>query len=86
MKAWFTYLGSGNPVAPSSYVYSVNKPTCINGRVVCSIYSNYVGTLSPGGFSENLLIYIATGRATGLPQPQSPTGSKKYVYFLPLPS
>jgi hypothetical protein len=77
MKAWFTYLGSGNPVAPSSYVYSVNKPTCINGRVVCSIYSNYVGTLSPGGFSENLLIYIATGR---------PTGIKKYVYFLPLPS
>lgn len=85
-KSWFAYVGTGNVLAPTSYVLSNNSPTCINGRIVCAIYANNVGTLSPGGFSENLVKYIATGRATGLPQPATPIGTKKYVYFLPIPA
>jgi len=82
-RAWFAYNGTGNTLAPSSYTYTVEIPTCINGRGVCAIYSRYVDTLSPGGFSQNLINYVAAGRATGLPQPATPVGSKKYVYFLP---
>ena len=85
-RAWFSYLGAGNVLAPASYIYSTATPTCINGRTVCAIYSRYIGTLTPAGFTQNLITYIATGRATGLPQPATPVGSKKYVYFLPLPS
>lgn len=84
-RAWYSYLGTGNVLAVTSYTYSTAKPTCINGRVVCAIYSRYIGALSPGAFSQNLITYIAAGRATGLPQPATPVGSKKYVYFLPLP-
>ena len=84
-RAWFAYVGTGNVLAPSSYIYSTASPTCINGRVVCAIYSRYIGALTPGGFSENLITYIAAGRATGLPQPATPLGSKRYVYFLPIP-
>ena len=85
-KAWFSYLGAGNVLSPASYVYSQDKPTCINGRTVCAIYATFTGNLIPGGFSENLVKYLATGRATGLPQPATPVGSKKYVYLLPLPA
>ena len=85
-RAWFSYLGAGNVLAPANYTLSLAKPTCINGRVVCAIYAPYIGALSPGGLSENLITYIASGRATGLPQPASPIGSRKYVYFLPLPA
>lgn len=84
-RAWFSYLGTGNVLAPASYILSKDSPTCINGRIACAIYSPFVGTLTPGGFSQNLITYIATGRATGFPQPASPIGSKKYVYFLPIP-
>jgi hypothetical protein len=84
-RAWFSYLGTGNVLAPASYTYTPVAPTCINGRIVCAIYSQNIGALSPGAFSQNLITYIAAGRATGLPQPMSPIGSKKYVYFLPLP-
>jgi hypothetical protein len=83
-RAWFSYLGTGNVLAPASYTLSNDPPTCINGRLVCAIYSTNIGALTPGGLSENLLKYIATGRATGLPQPATPIGTKKYVYFLPL--
>ena len=84
-RAWFSYLGSGNTSNPLSYIISKDKPTCINGRLVCAIYAQKGSTLTPGNFSNNLLTYIATGRATGLPQPATPIGSKRYVYFLPLP-
>lgn len=84
-RAWFSYPGTGNIQSPLSYTLSKDKPTCINGRIVCAVYGQNRGSLIPGNFSNNLLIYIATGRATGLPQPSTPIGSKKYVYFLPLP-
>jgi len=84
-RAWFSYLGTGNVLAPVNYTLSTAAPTCINGRIVCAIYGQNIGALSPGGLSENLILYIATGRATGLPQPATPIGSKKYVYFLPQP-
>jgi hypothetical protein len=82
-KAWFSYRGAGNVLAPANYTLSLFPPTCINGRAVCAIYAANIGSLSPGGFSQNIQTYIATGRATGLPQPATPIGSKKYVYFLP---
>jgi len=84
-RAWFSYVGTGNVLSPANYIVTPAKPTCINGRIVCAIYGRPIGALSPGAFSENLLTYIAAGRATGLPQPATPIGAKKYVYLLPLP-
>jgi len=83
-KAWFIYLGQGDGLLPEQYQRSELAPTCIQGRTLCAIYADSDGSTTPKIISANISRYIATGRATGLPQPSTPVGSAKYVYFLPL--
>lgn len=81
-RAWYSYTRTGSPTLPENYIYSFVAPTCNAGRIVCAIYGRYGGAW-PAFISTNIQTYIATGQATGLAQPSSPAGAKKYVYFLP---
>lgn len=80
-RAWYVYVGSGSTSLPENYIYCACKPTCRNGRRVCAIYALYCG-LNPCVISTNLQVYIAALQATGLAQPTTPIGAKKYVYGL----
>jgi len=83
-RAWYSYTGQGSVLFPDNYAYSSSSPTCINGRTVCAVYALYNGTLTPTIISNNLAVYISSGITTGLPQPITPVGTKRYVYFLPV--
>lgn len=81
-RAWYSYQRNNPTNLPESYIYSTSKPTCNTGRIVCSIYALYAG-LNPLTVSSNLQSYIAAGQSTGLAQPSTPVGAKKFVYLLP---
>ena len=76
---WYAYNGVGDPKLASSYSKITGLPGCIDGSTVCAIYSP--GGLNPTSpLSSNLLSYIASGQAQGVPQPQT-TGAKLFVYM-----
>jgi hypothetical protein len=79
-RAWYTYDGSGDVNQPSNYNLTTVKPACRTGAQMCAIYAVY-GGLNPFEITEALQVYIANGLATGLPQPQTPAGAKKFVYL-----
>ena len=81
-RAWYAYKDYQDAELTNSYLYSNGRVTCRDGRKLCAINALYSGTVHPLTISTNLLYYIATGLVTGNAQPQSPVGSKKYVYFI----
>lgn len=82
-RAWYVYKrGNADITLPESYIYSSVKPTCLNGRIICAIYAIYAGQ-NPATISNNLQTYAGNGQSSGLAQPSSPLGAKKYVYLLP---
>ncbi|PWG80194.1 hypothetical protein DDR33_13455 [Pararcticibacter amylolyticus] len=81
-RTWYAYNGIGLARDSGSYIYSPVPPLCTAGWDLCAVYAEYSGSL-PASISNNLRLYIAAGRVTGLPQPQTPPGSKKFVYMKP---
>lgn len=80
-RAWYLYVGAGNPLLPSSYVLSPGVPSCMTGSTICGINSPAGGFFPFGPFSPNLINYILSAMATGVPQPQTPPNAKRYVYL-----
>lgn len=82
-RAWYCYVRTGSVALPENYIYTSTKPTnCPGGRIICCLYAIYAG-INPLTISVNLQSYIAACQATGLAQPSSPVGAKKFVYCLP---
>jgi hypothetical protein len=82
-RAWYSFNGGINPTIISNYSLMTAKPTCVNGPVICAIYSPACGTNPVGPMSPNLQRYIANAIGTGLSQPQNPVNAMKYVYLRP---
>jgi hypothetical protein len=79
-RFWFAYDTVGNPFAISSYRRQISTPGCLNGPVICAIYSPG-GLDYPAPLSHNLKRYIAAGLANNIAEPATPPGSKFYVYL-----
>ena len=80
-RCWYSYI-FGNPFESSSYYPSTQKPSCITGNRICAIYA-YDCDFGPIQFSDRLMIYISNALITGVPQPNIPIRSKKFVYLRP---
>ena len=81
-RFWYSYNGVGDPLLPSSYNRAFSNPTCMNGPIVCVIYSP--GIFMPTGpLSYRLITYIANIQLALIPQPDSDFPFKKYVYGRP---
>jgi hypothetical protein len=80
-RAWYAYVGSGDPQLASNYSFSGVTPGCINGSTICAIYAPAGGPAPTAPLSGNLRRYIAAGLATGVSQPQFPGTPKPFVYL-----
>jgi len=82
-KAWYAFIAgtTGDPLIPGNYRKMTNKPGCLNGPFICSIYVE--GSDETPIITRNSQIsrYIVDGLANGVAEPQFPIGSKKYVYL-----
>lgn len=78
-RAWYVYDGMGNPFLNSSYILAPKKPTCLSGCKLCAIYE-FNGGSSPSLLSGNIRNYIISLIMTPIAQPDSPFGTKIYVY------
>ena len=83
-RAWYSYEGTGSKFLPDNYIFTPLPPTCINGRILCSIYAPIGENLKPANISPNIVTYIGAGISSGIAQPIAPNGAKRYVYFLPV--
>lgn len=83
-RAWYSYEGTGSKFLPDNYIFTPLSPTCINGRILCSVYANVGANLRPREISTNLTAYIGAGISSGIAQPIAPLGTKIFVYFLPV--
>ena len=83
-RAWYSYEGTGSKFLPDNYIYTPLPPTCINGRILCSINARVGQNLRPDAISPNITAYIGAGISSGVAQPIRPVGTKIYVYFLPV--
>jgi hypothetical protein len=77
-NSWYTYIGTGNPISPSSYSRITVKPLCLNGSTICAIYLNGQTSSTPSFLSSNVAGYIAKALIQRVNQP---LGAKKYVYL-----
>ena len=89
-RFWYAYNGIGDPYLPSSYNIILSrppqpppKPTCVNGTRVCAIYTPLGGINPTTPLSSNIRLYIANFFLTTVAQPDSSSGTKKYVYGRP---
>lgn len=82
-RAWFAYLGTGNPILPENYILSEDIPACRNGFSICAIYANDSAGENPIVISRNMRKYIANGLTNGVAEPRIPIEAKKYVYMRP---
>lgn len=84
-RSWYAYNCDNDcfadPTLASSYRLMSDKPGCLDGPDVCAILAKGGGTVPAAPLSNNIRVYIATGLATGLAQPQIPVFSKLYVYL-----
>jgi hypothetical protein len=80
-RSWYAYKGSGDPYLPANYSLATIKPLCVNGPILCAIYTFDGGEAPLGPFSTNIRRYIANGLVSQLSQPQAPVNAKKYVYL-----
>jgi hypothetical protein len=78
-RAWYSYKGSGDPYLPSNYTLMTVDPGCINGPVLCAIYTFDGGETPTGPFSANIRRYISNCIGSQLAQPQVPINALKYV-------
>ena len=67
-----------------------SAPGCRTGYTVCSIYATArrinrgqpeSNTIYPADLSNNIKQYIAAGLSTGVPEPQYPFNTFKFVYM-----
>jgi len=77
---WYAYNGVGDPTVASSYRKINGLPGCAGGAEVCAIYTTG-GNFPTSPLTGNILSYIASGQAQLVAQPQSPAGSKLFVYM-----
>ena len=81
-RSWYNFVGgpTGDPRLSSDYSIITIKPSCLSGANLCVIYapSGDISPITP--LSINLLNYISNARVSGVPEPQFPTGAKKFVY------
>jgi len=80
-KAWYAFMGNGDPLDSSNYIRISVKPDCFCGNDICAIYADDRGFQPEGFWSTNLIKYINDGLATGDMQPAEPYYVKKYVYL-----
>lgn len=82
-RSWYGYIGgpTGDPRLASDYTIITGKPACITGPNVCAIYAPGLDLSPNAPLSTNMLLYISNARVSGVPEPQSPTGTKRYVYL-----
>jgi len=80
-KAWYAYMGTGEPTDSSNYIRIGIKPDCFCGNEICAIYADDRGLQPTGTWSPNLMKYIADALATKEMQPAKPYYIKKYVYL-----
>lgn len=80
-RAWYVFTG-GDPYDVNSYYRLTFKPVYfLCGDRVCAISAPDNGTYPAHPLSENLQKYIRDGLATQMYQPDSPLGTKAYVYL-----
>ncbi|WP_124586741.1 hypothetical protein [Pedobacter sp. KBW06] len=77
-NSWYTYIGTGNPISPSSYSRITVKPLCLNGSTICAIYLLGETGATPGSISANVSGYITRALIQRVNQP---LGAKKFVYL-----
>lgn len=82
-RAWFAFIGTGNPILPENYILSEDIPACRNGFTICAIYAADSGGETPSLISRNMRRYIANGLTNGVAEPRLPVAAKKYVYMRP---
>jgi len=80
-RSWYSYNGTGNVLASGSYNRISGAPGCTGSSTICAIYSLNGGPLPVSPLSGNIQQYINNALATGLSQPQTPIGTKQYVYL-----
>jgi len=84
-RYWYAYIvPDADPRLSSSYqLLKINNgtPRCISGKELCAINAPEGGPFPLSPISQNLQDYIAAALANGVPQPESPDGSKIYVYL-----
>lgn len=80
-RSWYAYLGFGEPTSFSSYARLTVKHSCLCGNRICAIYVAADTFRLESPLSENLQQYIRDALITGQLQPESPSGTKKYVYL-----
>lgn len=71
-RAWYAYKGTGNPTDQLSSFSIINGfPGCSDGNELCAIYAPD-GNKNPAFISNNLQLYISTGLAQFVAQPNIP--------------
>lgn len=80
-RSWYAYLGFGDPTSFSTYARLTVKHSCLCGDKICAIYVDADTFRLESPLSENLQEYIRNALITGQLQPESPRGTKKYVYL-----
>lgn len=81
VKSWYAYIGVGDPTAFSSYARLTVQHSCLCGNTICAIYVTGDTFRLESPLSENLQQYIRNALITGQLQPETPAGTKKYVYL-----
>lgn len=86
-RFWYAYIiPTADPRLSSSYQrLNTNNasPRCSTGTVLCAVNATGGGSYPISPLSANLQSYIAAALVNNAPQPESPIGSKFYVYLKP---
>lgn len=79
-RYWYAYNAVGDPYSAASYRRQTTIPGCLNGPLICAIYSPG-GSVFPPPLSDNIKQYITNGLANNIAEPAIPAGSKFFVYL-----